>query len=94
MKKILMIFVLGSCFLLSGCKSYSEDDVIKELKNKIEKSNSYYLEGEMEIINNEDIYTYNVNVSYQKDDNYKVELTNIANNHKQVILRNDEGVYV
>ena len=48
----------------------------------------------MKIVNNEDTYDYDVKVSYSKDDNYKIELTNLLNNHEQVILRNDEGVYV
>ena len=48
----------------------------------------------MEIINHEDTYTYQVKVSYQKNDYYKIELTNTLNNHEQVILRNDDGVYV
>ena len=46
------------------------------------------------IINNEDTYDYNVKVSYKKDDYYKIELVNTLNNHEQVILRNDDGVYV
>ena len=66
----------------------------EEFSKKIEKASSYYVEGSMDIINNEDTYTYDVKVSYQKDNNYKVELTNISNNHKQVILRNSDGVYV
>ena len=43
---------------------------------------------------NEDTYDYNVKVSYKKDDYYKIELVNTLNNHEQVILRNDDGVYV
>ena len=46
------------------------------------------------IVNNEDIYTYDVKVSYAKKDNYKVELVNTINNHEQIILRNGDGVYV
>ena len=48
----------------------------------------------MEIINNEDSYQYDVKVSYQKDDYYRIELVNKLNNHEQVILKNDSGVYV
>ena len=48
----------------------------------------------MQIINNEDTYDYEVKVAYKKDDYYKIELINTLNNHEQVILRNDEGVYV
>ncbi|MBQ8681714.1 MAG: outer membrane lipoprotein carrier protein LolA, partial [Bacilli bacterium] len=46
------------------------------------------------IMNNEDTYTYDVKVSYQKEDYYRIELVNTLNNHEQVILRNDDGVYV
>ena len=31
------------------------------------------------------LYTYDISVSYQKDDYYKIELNNIINNHKQII---------
>ena len=40
------------------------------------------------------VYTYDVEVSYKKDNNYKVSLTNQANSHTQVILKNSDGVYV
>lgn len=92
MKKILAILLLGS-FIVTGC-SFGKSDALSELSKKVEESNSYYLEGQMEIVNNEDTYTYDVSVSYKKDDNYLVELNNISNNHKQVILRNSDGVYV
>ena len=94
MKKILMGLVLCCCLILSGCGGKSESDIVKDLSKKIEKTNSYYLSGQMEIINNEDTYTYDVKVGYKTGDFYRVELKNIANNHEQVILRNEDGVYV
>lgn len=60
----------------------------------VENSDSYYLSGNMELVNNEDVYTYDITVSYKKDDFYKIELNNVINNHKQIILRNEEGVYI
>lgn len=92
MKKLLIALLIGS-FLLTGC-GFGKKDALEEFSKKIEESDSYYLEGKMEIINNEDTYTYDVMVSYKKDDNYLVELNNVSNNHKQVILRNSSGVYV
>lgn len=92
MKKLFLFLILGS-LLITGC-SIRKKDASEEFSKKIEKASSYYVEGSMDIINNEDTYTYDVKVSYQKDNNYKVELTNISNNHKQVILRNSDGVYV
>lgn len=81
-------------FLVSGCGKYTEKDVINDLKKKIEKATSYKLGGDLEIVNNDDVYNYDVEVSYKKGDFYKVSLTNTANNHTQVILKNKEGVYV
>ena len=81
-------------FAISGCGKTSESDVIKDLTKKINDSKAYYVEGTLEIVNNEDVYTYNVNVSYKEKDNYKVSLVNTVNNHEQIILRNSDGVYV
>lgn len=93
-KKILFLMVTILTFILSGCGKTSESDVIKNLTKKINDSKSYYIEGTLEIVNNEDVYTYDVNASYSKKDNYKVDLVNTVNNHEQIILRNSDGVYV
>lgn len=94
MKKYVLVLLLFCSILLVGCGKTTEKDVIKDITKNVDKSKGYYLEGEMQIINNEDIYTYDVKVSYQKDDLYRVSLTNTSNNHEQIILKNNEGVYV
>ena len=48
----------------------------------------------MEIVNNEEKYTYDVDVTFKKGNYYKVSLVNKENNHEQIILKNDDGVYV
>ena len=93
MKKIFLGIFLCLIFL-TGCGKKSEGDVLKSYTSAVEKAKSYYLNGKMELVNNEDIYTYDISVSYEADDNYKIELVNTVNNHEQVILRNSEGVYV
>lgn len=94
MKNILKLVLISSIFLLSGCGIKNADSVLKNMEKSLKNANSYYVEGIMEIINHEDTYTYNVNVSYKNGDYYKIVLTNTLNNHEQVILRNDDGVYV
>lgn len=94
MKKLFLCISFLLVFLLVGCGKYDEKDVLKDFSNKVKKADSYYLEGKMEIYNNEDVYSYNVTVSYQKDDYFRVSLKNTANNHEQIILKNDDGVYV
>lgn len=93
MKKIFLGIFLCLIFL-TGCGKKSEGDVLKSYTSAVEKAKSYYLNGKMELVNNEDVYTYDISVSYEVDDNYKIELVNTVNNHEQVILRNSEGVYV
>ncbi len=95
MKKIfLMILSLTTCFFLAGCGKSSEEKIIEQLQEKINDANSYHITGELEIINNEDSFLYNVETSYKEDDYFKVNLTNQTNNHQQIILKNEDGVYV
>ena len=96
MKKFLKIvsLIVVTSFVLVGCGVKNADNIIDSIGKKINKSDSYYLEGTMEIINNEDTYKYDVTVSFKKGDYYKIDLINTLNNHEQVILRNDDGVYV
>ena len=91
-KKI--IFLTLSMIIISGCGKNSSEKTIKNLTKKIEEAESYHLEGTLEIINNENTYTYDVDVAYKKDNNFKASLKNKINNHEQIILRNKDGVYV
>ena len=91
MKKIILFLSVFILFI-TGCGKYSEKDIVEELRKKIK--DSYRLTGELVISNNDDLYNYEVDVSYKKDKYYKVSLTNTNNNHTQVILKNDDGVYI
>lgn len=92
-RKLFYVLTLGLLFL-SGCGKVSEKEVLNNFEKKVNDSKSYYLEGKLDIVNNEDIYTYDVEVSYKANDNYKVRLVNVVNSHEQIILRNNDGVYV
>ena len=94
MKKIFLSLSFICLILLTGCGKQNEKEVLKEFQNKVTGADSYYLTGKMELVNNEDVFNYNISVSYKKDDYYKIELVNAVNDHKQIILRNDEGVYI
>ena len=92
MKKIIVLF---SCLLLMcGCTKSSEDKLIKDFEHNINSSKSYTLSGSLEIYSEEDTFNYLVEVAYKKKDMYKVKLTNTLSNNEQVILKNNEGVYV
>jgi len=80
--------------LTTGCGKMEATDVVKEFSNTVNNSKSYVLKGTMEIYSDEDTFTYSVEANYLKDNFYKVLLVNQTNNHEQVILRNNDGVYV
>ena len=92
-KKLFGIGML-CCLLATGCFGKGNKDITNTLIEKIEKAKSYHITGELEIINNEDSYEYDVEVSYKEEDYFRVSLKNKTNNHEQIILRNLEGVYV
>ena len=82
------------CFFIVGCGNYTVKDAEKDFEKKVNDSKGYKLIGEMKIINNDDVYKYDVDVSYKKSDLFRVSLKNKTNNHEQIILRNTDGVYV
>ncbi len=95
MKKILsVLLILVFTICLTGCGKEDKKTILNKLDKKVNNVNGYKLEAEMELINNEDSYKYDVTVSYKKKDNYRVSLRNKTNNHEQIILKNEDGVYV
>lgn len=91
MKRIFIILFI-CCLLITGCSGTK--NIKKNFVNRVDGANSYKLNGTLSINNNDDVYNYSVEVGYKKDDYYKVTLKNKANNHVQIILKTDDGVYV
>ncbi len=95
MKRILkLIFVFAIILIAVGCGKDDKKTVLNKFDKKVNNTNGYQVEAEMELINNDDSYKYDVTVSYKKNDNYRVSLRNRINNHEQIILKNKDGVYV
>lgn len=94
MKKKLILIFLFSVFLLVGCGKNNESVVMKKMDKKINNIDSYHLVGVLDITNNDESYTYDVDVAYKKENNYRVNLINKSNSHEQIILKNKDAVYV
>ncbi len=94
MKKFSLALLVLVCFLVTGCGKNNESDVLKKLNKKVDDGKGYVLTATLEVLNNDDIYNYEVETAYKKDDYYKITLTNTSNNHEQIILKNDDGVYI
>lgn len=93
-KKVILLVSILSVFLMSGCFSKKGDGLLNQFLKKVNKADNYYLTGDLEIINNEDVYSYIVEVAFRKEDQFRVELKNKTNDHEQIILKNSEGVFV
>ena len=63
MKKFIGICAILILFI-TGCGKRGDKEILRDLNKNIKGLKSYYIEGKMEIINNEDIYKYDVKVSF------------------------------
>ncbi len=94
MKKI-TIFLILLCLMVTGCGKNSVSNVTNNILKKYDKSSGYILNGDLEINNNDDVYNYSVTAAFdKKGDNYKITLKNKANDFKQIILKNNDGVFL
>jgi len=94
MKKIYLILLFIGMLFVVGCGKKGEEQIIKDLTKHINGMEKYQIKGILSITNNDDIYTYDVNVSYEKENKFRVSLINKSNSHEQIILKNSTGVYV
>ena len=91
-KRLFIIFVISLLFV--GCFKSNKNNVVENLKQKLSDLSSYQFSGLLSISNNEDTYNYDVEVSYKENDNYRVSIINKSNGHEQIILKNNDEVYV
>lgn len=93
MKKI-AVLAISLVLILTGCGKKSPEDLKEKFINNVKNTKSYTLKGNMEILSNEETFTYSLEANYLEGNFYKVTLVNQTNNHEQIILKNKDGVYV
>lgn len=96
MKKKIFMLALGLIvvLVLSACGEKSQDDVVKTLNGKLENLEGYKAKAKMTLQMGADPQTYDVEIWYKKPDFYRVDLKNAQKDQNQMILRNEEGVFV
>ncbi|MFF2448772.1 outer membrane lipoprotein carrier protein LolA [Neobacillus sp. NPDC058068] len=94
-KKILLLITgLMVVFILAACGSKSQGDVVKELKSKQEDLTSYKVNAKMTLKMGTDSQSYNVEIWHKDPTFYRVNLKNAEKDQSQMILRNNQGVFV
>lgn len=94
MKKLFLIVAVIATICLTGCVKVGDKEIKDSFIKETAGLKAYYMEGTLKLTNNDDNYAYDVEVSYQKDNNYKVSLVNKANEYEQIILKNKDEIYV
>lgn len=87
---ILLVFSI----VLSACGTKDAESVVKELDKVVNGMESYQGSGTMTLHTGQQPLTYDVEVSYQKPQYYRIKLTNAEKDITQIVLRNDDGVFV
>lgn len=90
----ILAIVIGLMAVLAGCGSKDAGSVVKDLSNKTSKLESYKGSGKMVLHTGEQPQEYQVEVWYQNPNFYRISLTNEEKDIRQIVLRNDDGVFV
>jgi len=85
---------VATVVFLAGCGSKNADSIVKDLDKVVSKMESYEGSGTMTLHTGQQPLEYKVEVWYQKPDMYRIALTNAKRDVTQIVLRNDEGVFV
>ncbi|MCP3774562.1 outer membrane lipoprotein carrier protein LolA [Paenibacillus sp. MZ04-78.2] len=80
--------------VVSGCGKKDAGSVVKELDGVMSKLQSYHGKGQMTLRTGQDPQEYDVEVSFQAPSFYRISLTNAKKDITQIVLRNDDGVFV
>ncbi|CAM3216997.1 outer membrane lipoprotein carrier protein LolA [Filibacter tadaridae] len=92
--RILALLLVVVAVLLAACGAQSKEDVMKKLSGKWNDTKGYELQATMEIKTGAEPRLYDVTVWHTKPDFYRVNVTQEGNDESQMIVRNDEGVFV
>ncbi|MFC7685929.1 outer membrane lipoprotein carrier protein LolA [Ureibacillus sp. GCM10028918] len=93
-KLILFFVMLFGVLMLAACGKDSQEDVLQDLNDKWNDVKGYELDATMEIKTGTEPRVYDVNVWHTEPEFYRVKVTQQGEDVTQMIVRNDEGVFV
>lgn len=90
----LITIMLGIALVLAGCGQKNVEGVIEDLEEVVTDLKSYQAVGSMLLHTSQQPLEYSVEVWYQDPHYYRISLTNVNKDITQIVLRNDDGVFV
>ncbi|MEF2967120.1 DUF4367 domain-containing protein [Paenibacillus sp. M1] len=91
--RMLTILIVLS-IVLAACGKKDAAGVVKDLDKVVTKMESYQGSGTMTLFTGDKPQEYKVEVWYQNPSFYRIALTNDEKDVTQIVLRNEQGVYV
>ncbi|VEF49464.1 putative lipoprotein [Bacillus freudenreichii] len=86
--------IVAAMLVLSACGLKSQEDVAKDLKEKVGDIKGYKAKAKMTLEVGDEPQVYDIDVWHHKPGDYRVHLKNAKKEQSQMILRNKSGVYV
>ena len=91
---LLLLAGLMVIAVLAACGAKSQESVVKDLDGALSNLKSYKAKAEMTLQMGSDPQVYEVEIWHKEPTFYRVNLKNAEKEQSQMILRNDEGVFV
>ncbi|MFC4777120.1 DUF4367 domain-containing protein [Paenibacillus sp. GCM10023252] len=80
--------------VLAACGTKDAASVVKDLDKVVKGMESYQGSGTMTLHTGQEPLQYDVEVWYQQPEYYRISLTNAKKDITQIVLKNDDGVFV
>jgi outer membrane lipoprotein-sorting protein len=90
----IVALVLGVTLVLAGCGKKDASTVVNDLDKLVGSLESYQASGTMTLQTGQEPQDYQVEVWYKSKHFYRISLVNEKKDISQIVLRNDEGVFV
>lgn len=92
--KLRLLVVVVCCLFLAACGKATKDEVIEDVNKKWNEAKGYELSASMEVRTGAEPRIYDVKVWHTKPDFYRVAVNPKGETEQQLIVRNEEGVFV
>ncbi|MEK5078389.1 outer membrane lipoprotein carrier protein LolA [Solibacillus sp. FSL W7-1436] len=92
--KLRLLAVVICCLFLAACGKATKDEVIEDVNKKWNDAKGYELSASMEVRTGAEPRVYDVKVWHTKPDFYRVAVNPKGESEQQLIVRNEEGVFV